>query len=229
MAVNAIFRYKATRGILQRLPAGLKLLLFLPLSAFCFSLPLPFLASAIAALALLASLCGFSPGEQFCDLKPAAFYALLMYTLSVFSALLEAREAMPPSSLAIALFMPKRDFLLSALRLAVIVQLSALLFRSTSSLEIREALAGLERRIRCGLSRIPLLQKISLKPRAAQSIALFAGFIPEIFATWAQLDLAWAARGGKPDKRKIRTLVFALISLSFEKASRKATALAARS
>jgi biotin transport system permease protein/energy-coupling factor transport system permease protein len=225
--VNAIFRYKAAKGILQRLPAGLKLLLFLPLSAFCFSLPLPFLAAAIAALVILAFLCGFSPGEQFCDLKPAAFYALLMYVLSVFSALLENCEAMPLVSLA--LLMPKRDFLLSALRLVVIVQLSALLFRSTSSLEIREALAGLECRIRGGLSRIPLLKKINLKPRAAQSIALFAGFIPEIFATWAQIDLAWAARGGKRGIRKIRTLVFVLISLSFEKASRKTKALAARS
>jgi biotin transport system permease protein/energy-coupling factor transport system permease protein len=198
--------------------------LFLPLSAFCFSLPLPFLASAIAVLALLAFLCGFSPDEQLCDIKPAAFYALLMYALSVFSALLENREAM-----TLALFMPKRDFLLSSLRLVVIVQLSALLFRSTSSLEIREALARLERRIRGGLSRIPLLKKISPKPHAAQGIALFAGFIPEIFATWAQLDLAWAARGGKPGIRKIRTLVFALISLSFEKAERKARALSARS
>jgi biotin transport system permease protein/energy-coupling factor transport system permease protein len=192
------------------------------------SLPLPFMAAEVAALALFAFFCGFSPQEQWRDLQPACLYALLMYALSVFSALLEKYEAMPFASLVFAALKPQCSFLLAVLRLVLIVQFSALLFRSTSTLEIREALAWLERGIRGGLSHIPLLHKISRKPHAAQSISLFASFIPELFETWAQIDLAWTARGGKAGIQKIKTLVFVLISLSFEKASRKAKALAAR-
>ena len=225
---NAAFRYKAQKGPLHKLPAGLKLLIFLPLSAFCFSLHPPFLVIGIAAFILLAFICGFTLREQICDIQPAFFYALLMYAVSVFSTLLDKINTMPFIPLALATLIPQSCFVLAALRLLLVVQLSALLFRSTSILEIREAIAWLERGIRESLLRIPSLRKISPKPRIAVSIALFASFIPELFATWSQINMAWTARGGKAGIRKIKILVFALISLSFEKASRKARALAAR-
>jgi len=60
-------------------------------------------------------------------------------------------------------------------------------------------------------------------------ISLFINFIPEIFKIWTSINLAWKSRGGKNGFGKIKTLVFVLISLSFEKAAIKAKALSARS
>jgi biotin transport system permease protein/energy-coupling factor transport system permease protein len=111
----------------------------------------------------------------------------------------------------IKIFIPQDEYIRIALRLVLIVQLSALLFRSTSSMEIREALRTL------------------LPKRIAENISLFICFIPEIFQTWTLINLAWKARGGKRGIAGIKTIVFILISVSMEKAALKAKALAARS
>jgi biotin transport system permease protein/energy-coupling factor transport system permease protein len=193
------------------------------------SLPSSWLLAGISAAIIAAFLCGFTLREQLTDFKPSVFYSSLMYGLSVFSTLLENWGSMPLQDLALAALIPRADFLCAALSLALVVQLSALLFRTTSSVEIREALVTLERRIRLILNRLPLLGKIiSPQPRFLQNISLFLSFIPEIFESWASIDLAWKARGGKQGMAKIKTLVFVLITLSFEKASVKAKALAAR-
>jgi len=226
---GTVFRYKTIKGPLHKLPAMLKLFLFLPLSVICMSLPPLYLASGIIAALLTAFLCGFTLREQLTDFKPAAFYASLMYGLSVFSTLVENWGSMPVSALAAAALLPRTGFPHSALRLTLVVQLSALLFRTTSSVEIREALVTLERRIRLILKRLPLLGKaISPRPCFLQNISMFLSFIPEIFEAWAAFDLAWKARGGRQGTAKIKTLVFVLITMSFEKASLKARALEAR-
>ena len=233
---SAVFSYKTQKGPLHRLPAALKLFLLLPLSVFCMPLPPAWLGVGIFAAALSAFLCGFSPAEQLTDLKPAFYYAALMYALSLFSALLEEfpkiLETFPAIRLPAlaAILLPRSGFLHIALRLVLIVQLSALLFRSTSSLELRDSVGSVERFIRLRISGVFFLEKrISPQPRFARSLTLFLSFIPQIFETWKQINLAWQARAGKQGLRKIKTLVFVLVSLSLEKAAVKANALAARS
>ena len=226
---QTVFRYKTVRGPLHKLPAMLKLFLLLPVSVFCMSLPSLWLTAGIITALAAAFLCGFTLREQLTDLKPAAFYSGVMYALSVFSTLFENWGNMSFSALAATALLPRLDFLRIVLRLALIVQLSALLFRSTSSIEIREGLNTIERAIRHIFSRLPLLGKrVSPRPRFAQYISLFLSFIPEIFETWTIINLAWKARGGKHGLARIKTLSFVLISLSFEKAAVKAKALAAR-
>ena len=129
-----------------------------------------------------------------------------MYLLSVFSNLFENVFITQPyiDIYALAfLLKPKTDFFRFILRLTLIVQFSALLFRTTSSLEIREVV------------RI-------------EAISIFLLFIPEIFKIWSSIDLAWKARCGKKGLVKIKTLLFVLISLCFEKAAIKAKAIEAR-
>jgi len=225
---QTVFKYKTVKGPLHKLPAMLKLFLLLPLCGFCMSLTPLWLGAGIVAAIAAAFLCGFTVREQLTDLKPAALYAAVMYGLSVSSTLLENWNNIPPADLAAA-YIPRQDFLRISLSLALVVQLSALLFRTTSSVEIREGLGTIERFIRKALSRLPLFGKrITLRPRFAENIALFLSFIPEIFATWTGFNLAWKARGGKQGVSKIKTLMFVLISLSFEKAALKARALEAR-
>jgi len=244
VAINktqTVFRYKTIRGPLHKLPAMLKFFLLLPVSVFCMSLSSQWLFAGIITAAITAFLCGFTLREQASDLKPAFFYGVLMYMLSVFSTLVEnftdflsvlsvlSMPILMPALISAAL-MPRPDFMRIALRLVLIVQLSALLFRSTSPIEIREGLTSIERFVRKLLSHLPLFGKwISPQCRIAGAISLFLCFIPEIFENWTAINLAWKARAGKQGLSKIKTTVFVLISLCMEKAAVKARALEARS
>jgi len=199
---NSVFKYKTIKGPLHKVPAIIKLLLLLPLSVFCMSLPSLWLGAGILFCVLIAFICGLSLQDQITDFKPAFFYALLMYALSVFSNLID-NFSMPVNQF-FTVFIPNLEYLRITLRLVLIVQISALLFRTTSSLEIREVV------------RLEIL-------------SLFLSFIPEIFKIWTSVNTAWKARGGKEGFGKTKTLMFVLISLCFEKAALKANALAARS
>ena len=227
---NSVFRYKTIKGPLHKWPVLLKLFLLLPLSVFSMSLPPLWLFVGINAAVIIAFMCRFTIMEQFTDLKPALYYGSLMYALSVFSNIFENwTELSTQFSSLLTILLPSFDFIRITLRLVLIIQLSALLFRSTSSMEIREGLCAVERFLRRLFSHLPFLGKrIPLRARFAENISLFLYFIPEIFTNWSLINLAWNARGGKQGVKKIKTTVFVLISLSMEKAAVKAKALAAR-
>jgi len=200
---NAVFKYKTKKGLLHKVPALIKLLLLLPLSVFCMSLPPLWLGAGIFSAVIAAFIFGLSAHDQLTDFKPAFYYAVLMYALSVFSNFFDNFKLMPLNQFFTVLI-PDSEYLRITLRLVLIVQISALIFRTTSALEIREAVR-------------------------LEIISLFLGFIPEIFKIWTSINLAWKARGGKDGLAKIKTLCFILITLSFEKAALKANALEARS
>ena len=203
MVRNSVFGYKTIKGPLHRVPAIIKLLLLLPLSFFCMSLPPVWLGTGIIICIFASFIFGFSFREQLTDIKPAFYYAVLMYILSVFSNYSVKFKILPINELY-TVFIPDYEYLRIALRLALIVQISALVFRTTSALEIREAVR-------------------------LEIISLFLCFIPEIFKIWTSVNLSWKARGGKEGLLKIKTTVFVLISLCFERAALKSKALEARS
>lgn len=223
----SIFKYKTVKCSLHKLPAIAKLFLFLPLCIFCLSLTPLYLTAGIITAFIFAALCRFSLHEQITDLKPALYYAVLMYALSVFSAFFENWKLFTSHEITSFAFLPNNDYLRITLRLVLIIQLSAFVFRTTSSLEIREALRSMEKRI---LSILPFIgERLATQSRFVESVSLFLCFIPEIFTNWSSINLAWKARGGRQGIRKIKTTVFILISVSMEKAALKAKALEARS
>jgi len=228
---QTVFKYKTLKGPLHKLPPMLKLFLLLPLSIFCLALPSFWLCIGIITAVITAFLCRFTLREQLTDLKPAALYAALMYAISVLSNLYNYfyGESVAVNYFFSSVILPTPSFLSIALRLTLIIQLSALLFRATSAIEIRECLHNIGRFLRRIFSKIPFFGKrISQRPRFAENISVFIMFIPEIFLIWSNIDLAWKARGGKQNFKKIKMLVFTLIALSFEKAALKARALEAR-
>jgi len=201
---NTVFKYKAIKGTLHKVPAVIKLLLLLPISVICMSLPPLWLGVGIIISVFAAFICGLSLHDQLTDFKPAFYYAILMYVLSVFSNLLIVNFRLTPVNQFLTVLIPDIEYLRIALRLVLVVQISALFFRTTSLFEIREVVR-------------------------LEIISLFLCFIPEIFKIWTSINLAWKSRGGKDGFIKIKTLMFILISLSFEKAAIKAKALEARS
>ncbi|MCL2440307.1 MAG: energy-coupling factor transporter transmembrane protein EcfT [Treponema sp.] len=204
--VNAVFKYKTNKTALHKAPAILKLLLLLPLSVLCMLLPSLYLSFGIIALVIIAFIFRFTLLEQVTDLKPAFFYAVLMYSLSVFSNLFELLGG--HGILTLKLLTPNTEYLRLSLRLFMIVQISALFFRTTSSLEIRDSLN-------------------KIMPKLSESISLFICFIPQIFLIWSNINLSWKARCGKQGLKKTK-LLFVLISLCFEKAALKAKVIQGR-
>jgi energy-coupling factor transporter transmembrane protein EcfT len=108
------------------------------------------------------------------------------------------------------------------------MQLSALLFRTTTSIETKEAISALETGIRAAVKRLPFANSISTRPKFGTVIALTINFIPALFEIWDKLNRAYKARGGRRGMKKVRVLLVALFALSFHYAEKKARALAAR-
>ena len=220
-AKQTIFAYKTVKGPLHCVPGLVKLLLLLAISFACMYLPIPALLCGIALTALLGFICKLTILEQLTDLKPAIFYCVLMYALSVFSKLFDKNFIIPIDDITkmrefiMVIFTPKEQFLHLALRLTLIIQLSALLFRTTTMLEIRNSLAN-------------AVHPAKISNTLSLNIALFAAFIPEIFQIWAQINKAWNARAGKNSFLKIKILTFVLIALCIEKAANKSRAIANR-
>ncbi|MCL2185096.1 MAG: energy-coupling factor transporter transmembrane protein EcfT [Treponema sp.] len=216
---QVIFKYKTIKGPLHKLPAILKLFILILTSFFCMFFSSLWLLIGIFLAVIIAFICKISLREQLTDFKPAVFYIILLYSLSVFSNIFDYWDFLfPLNSFLIFLLIPQIDFIHIIFKFILIIQLSALFFRTTSLIDIKEGLI------------FPFIgKKIKRKFSFSENISLFLCFIPEIFQTWANINLSWKARAGKNGIKKIKALLFILIILSFEKASLKAKAIEARS
>jgi biotin transport system permease protein len=184
----------------------LKVALLFAASIGAFFLPPLPCVPAIPLLFAAALLCGIRPRDALGDLRPALYYGFFLYVTAVLAAwwVLPDRAA-----IRAGIFVPPLHTVTVGVRLLVLLQLSSLLFRTTTLVALTSAIARV-----CPSLAIPL--------------ALFLGFIPALFELWGRLDLSWRARGGKKGIKKLFVLLPALISLAFFHADLKARALAAR-
>jgi biotin transport system permease protein len=206
MAVNTLLQYRPGRSVLHCLPALLKVALLFAASIGAFFLPPQAAALTIPLLFAAALFCGISPRDALGDLRPALYYAWFLYVTAVLAAwwVLPNRAAVNAG-----IFVPPLVTVTVAVRLLVLLQLSSLLFRTTTLVALKSAIARI-----C--------------PPLAVPLSLFLGFIPALFELWGRLDLSWRARGGKKGIKKLFVLLPALLSLAFYHADLKARALAAR-
>jgi biotin transport system permease protein/energy-coupling factor transport system permease protein len=231
---ETIFRYKRGLSVCHRLPASAKCALMLCAAITVMLLPLPAVCAGIALTAAFAFACGLTPREQAADLKPALYYAAFLFLLNIAANLsaLFAPDAAPIRGLAdiarIAVPAPGGGYARYAARLALVMQLSALFFRTTTSIEMKKTLCAAEIRVRSLLRKCPLAKNLPPDARWGRSAALMLSFIPALFETWEKLNRAYRARGGGRSLRKYRVLLVALIALSFHHAAQKAQAVALR-
>ncbi|MDR0450759.1 MAG: energy-coupling factor transporter transmembrane protein EcfT [Treponema sp.] len=235
---NLVFQYRKGGGILCRIPALPKLALVLGLALILMFLPFYAIPAGILAAAAFARLCGFTPREQLADVKPVLFYAAFLYLINIFSHLASAdfaafavpvRGAGPEARRRLAAILyPDSEYGLYALRLLLVMQLSALFFRTTTSTEIKGAILGLEANIRRVIRKLPFTKSVSPRAKFGTSLALTISFIPELFSLWERINRAYRARGGRGGLKKARVLLVSLFSLAFSYADKKARALAAR-
>ena len=174
----------------------IKLLLMPVISLAVFTLPWQF-ALGLTLVQIILSFClHISLREQLLSLRPVLYYSLIL----IFSMLIGA---------AFAKQMPQ-DFLptlIMLLKLFCIMQTACLVLKTSTSLQIRQALE---------------------KAPFGQVLTLFICFIPQVSKNWEQIKKAWYARGGKKSLRMLLVLLPVLFSVGMKEAYNTSRALLAR-
>ena len=225
---EAIFSYNKRDSIIHKTPAILKLLILFCVPLITYFTPLVYHAG-LFALALFLVLLAKIPLKSFLrDLRPIIYYCIFILIIDVLTILLfdktpmpistelsaELEESVNPTLNFFSILKEKGNFLLMS-RLVVSMAYTSIFFRTTSHLEMRQSLEKIESCITFGHSKLTF----------SKAFALFLNFLPQLFAIWNSLDLAWRARGGKRTVRKIIALLPVFISLSLKKANQTLLAL----
>ncbi|MFP3089083.1 energy-coupling factor transporter transmembrane protein EcfT [Treponema sp. TIM-1] len=220
------YAYCPGSSLLHRLPAGLKLLLFLSLSFSAFFFGFPGLCGGSLLLFFGTLSAGIKPWELF----RGARYLLIM-TLLVLA--FRSWSFFPPA-FNVSGFTAGCRF---AATILVSFAAASLLFKVTTMTEFRESIRRAE-----GILRYPLLALLKPlrqdwacrlryrleRPRLSLGIALLLGFLPQFFEIWETASKAYAARAGKKGISRIIVLIPVLSEGMMERAGKTARALEVR-
>ena len=208
MKLSPLFSYINTSSFIHKIPVVVKMLVMFFLSVVAFFLPwkialLGFLISL--ALSLVAKI---RFREIISDLRPAFFYALILYAVNITLAFIKLKKTdLFLWKKIIECFIPSPDFLPLFFRMAMSLSLTSLFFRTSGTASLSISLSRIESKI----------TKKSSTP-FADIISLTLAFIPRLALIWENLSLAWSARNGKKGIRKL----FILLPLLFRKSMAEA-------
>jgi energy-coupling factor transporter transmembrane protein EcfT len=225
-----LFSYQPGRGFFYRIPAVFKLAGLCFFTALVFLQGWPGLAVMTPVLFIAIAAGGVPPLELLRRQGFILWYALFLLLFSVPGGYTEPGTepgvyAIPLTSF-LALYPAKAlPVLLFCWRLSITALAAAVMFRTTSSLEIQDTLEAGARR----LSRLfPLIHA----ENTALMFALLIGFIPLVMESWQSLERAWRARGGRPGPggqlEKTITILTALIPLLMDRSLQTYRAIRAR-
>ncbi len=214
---HSLFSYKPGKSWLHRCPAWIKILLIPVLGIVFFNLPLYFSVGLIAVQFTIACCLHFTIREQLEDCKPVGYYAVLLYATRYigFSISRGFMQALP-------LCLSDITVPVMLIKLLCVMQSASLIFKTSTSLEIREGIGTIETAIR---NILP----VSKKNTVTDTVALFVCFIPMVHAIWLEAKRAWFARHGKHSIKMYGVLLPLLFSVGMKKAYNSAKAIAARS
>ncbi|MDR2897654.1 MAG: energy-coupling factor transporter transmembrane protein EcfT [Spirochaetaceae bacterium] len=229
-----LFSYSPGKGFFYRIPAAVKLIGLCLFTALIFLQSWTGLAVITVILFIAVAAGGLPPLELLRRQKFILWYALFLLLFSVpgrygisaaYVAPLNAgadASAIPITSF-LALY-PARalPILLFCWRLSLTAMAAAVMFRTTSSLEIQDTLESGAR----VLSQV--FPKINAE-QTALTFALLIGFIPLVMESWQSLERAWQARGGRQGIGKTLAVLTSLIPLLMDKSLQSYRAIRARS
>lgn len=221
------FSYKAGNTFLHRMPAWLKILIVPVISVAVFSLPTCFSLVLIVLQFFLAFFLSFSFREQIRDLKFVLYLAVFLYFtgfIGFFCADFLGRGTDFLSSLGTSAEKTLRNSAtaLMLMKLLCVMQTSALIFKTTTSLELREG-AGI---IECSIRRFLHFKEGNT---LTELVSFTLYFIPLVFKIWSEIETAWKARLGKSGPKMFMILLPVLFSVGMKRAYNAARAVMARS
>lgn len=219
----SLFSFQPTRSPLTKIPAGIKLLALFSAILGLFYINLTVALVFCPLLILFSAIMGFSLASQLKDFRPILAYLALYYLIAVVTSAIQSRTFSSQS------LIPSRQIILSIMRLLLSVQLASLLYKSTTTTQIKFSLQKAETFLRRLLHSIPFIgNKIDTRASTTFSLTLVISFIPRIMSLWNQLEVSWRARGGKPGLSMVRTLLPQLLALAFQDAEDSWRAIASR-
>ncbi len=221
------FSYHPGSSFLHRIPAAAKLIFIPFFSTAIFFLPAQINLCLVVFQIFIALTAGISIKEQLKDLKPIFLYVIIMeifqlfifvnQNIPLFTNFAEKQEldfsnVLQKAKIDFSYFLQgQKNLLLLFSRLFALIQCSSLLYKTSSSLQIRGGIEKIENSIR----KLPGLKK---QNRFSDSLFMFINFIPMLSRIFSDLQKAWLARGGKKNLKMYATLFPVLFSLGMKKA-----------
>ena len=184
-------------SIIHRCPAWIKILLVPLISIIFFYVPAIASAVMLVLFIILQLILGFTLREIFGSIRFILYYAVI---LIIFRGM---------------------DVVPMLLRLLCMLELAAIVFKTSTSLELRYGFETIELAVR---------KVFHLKKRTpvANALALFTSFIPLVSQNWEQSKRAWKARGGKNYIKMYVVLLPVFFSVGMKQAYLTARALSIR-
>jgi biotin transport system permease protein/energy-coupling factor transport system permease protein len=186
----ALFGYRAANTPIHRVPASWKLAA-LAVAGFCAFASHPAFPLAAGAILVVSALLAE---------VPVASHRRNLGIVAGYAALIAVFRFVGP--------IPDQDALIEGLtetgiyvsRLAIALLAGTVFYETTSSLDVRNALYGIQRLFARATRRLPFLRRRGADKPAIDLALLFSltiSFIPRVFETWDRLNRSWDARGGK--------------------------------
>lgn len=208
MVEYSLFSYKKGSSFLHRCPAWCKIL-FIPFINILFLCLPPLFSIILLALQFVLACClRFTLKEQFADLKPVLYYSVLLIFFQVITWL----GTGCPDWRDYFSWESEKETVFLLIKLFAVMQSASLVFKTSTSLEIREGIGKL----------------FGQKSVFTNAISMFLNFIPMVAKIWEQSKRAWFARGGKHNVKMYITLMPVLFSVGMKKAYNAARAVSIR-
>ncbi|MCR4901001.1 MAG: hypothetical protein K5907_09325 [Treponema sp.] len=184
-------------SFIHRCPAWIKILLVPVISIVFFYVPAVVSAVMIGVFFVIQLVLGFKLREIFGAIQFVLYYAVI---LIIFRGM---------------------DVVPMLLRLICMLELAVLVFKTSTSLELRYGFETIELAVR---------KVFHLKRRTpvANALALFVSFIPLVSQNWKQSKRAWKARGGKNSIKMYVVLLPVFFSVGMKQAYLTARAVSIR-
>ena len=219
------FSYKAGSTFVHKMPPVLKILLIPSINILIFSLPFEFSLGFLIFQAALAFVLHFTIREQLRDLRPVLYYAVILYATSLiaqfFAGLGRADTWQEALKSAFLITVSNKETLKMLVKLFCVMQSASILFKTSTTLQIREGIGAIEGAIRHILP-------VSKKNTFTDTIALFICFIPMVYKNWELSKRAWFARGGKSGIKMMKSIFPVFFSVGIKQAYNAARAVAIR-
>ena len=210
-----LLSYKQGTSFLHRCPAWIKILVIPAVSIAAFYLPPAFALSILALQTLVSFVLRFTVREQLADLRPVIYYAVLLFIAKLIGS---AAVVISGGSFYWKDFIiSEKETWLLLLKLFCVMQSASLVFKTSTSLQIRE-----------GLEKIEIAITRKKKAPVAQTLSIFICFIPQVSKNWQQATRAWKARGGKKSLRMLVVLLPVFFSVGMKQAYNSARAISIR-
>ena len=225
---SGVFSYKGGNSFVHRTPAWAKILIIPIISVVFFNLPPVFSLFLMILQVFLASYLRFTLREQLRDLRAVLYYAFFLIFARVFSVIFaDGLTPFDPKA-----FLLEKESVFMLLKLFCVMQSASIVFRTSTSLEIREGLENIERFIKRPFCKKPVVISEGgpqISTPVAEAVSLFICFIPMVSKIWNQSRRAWKARGGRNGVRMYLVLLPVLFSVGMKQAYNSARALSVRS